>query len=75
MVSDSLARLGETRAALEALRPLAERLDCTRMLYPHPAFGPLNLYQWLAFMGVHQSRHRRQIEALKETLDASAATS
>jgi uncharacterized damage-inducible protein DinB len=72
-VSDSLARLEESRAALEALRPLVERLDCTRMLYPHPAFGPLNLYQWLAFIGVHQSRHRRQIEAIRETLNAPAA--
>jgi uncharacterized damage-inducible protein DinB len=71
-VSDSLARLEEARAALDALRPLAERLDCTRMLYPHPAFGPLNLYQWLAFVGIHQSRHRQQIEAVRETLNAPA---
>lgn len=69
-IADSLARLEEARAKLDELRPLAERLDCTRMLYPHPAFGPLNLYQWLAFMGVHQSRHRRQIEALKEASSA-----
>ncbi len=73
-IADSLARLDESRAALETLRPAVERLECTQMLYPHPAFGPLNLYQWLAFMGVHQSRHRRQIEALKETLDAAATT-
>ncbi len=71
-VADSRARLEETRAALDSLRPLVERLDCTRMLYPHPAFGPLNIYQWLAFIGVHQSRHRQQIEALKETLNAPA---
>ena len=43
------------------------------MLYPHPTFGPLNLYQWLAFVGIHQSRHRRQIEAAKETLNAAPA--
>jgi hypothetical protein len=73
-IPDSLARLDESRAALEALRPVVERLDCTRMVYPHPAFGPLNLYQWLAFIGVHQSRHRRQIEAVRETLNAPAAT-
>ena len=73
-VADSLARLAETRDRLENLRPLVERLDCARMLYPHPAFGPLNLYQWLAFVGVHQSRHRRQIEAVKESLNAAATT-
>ena len=74
-IADSLARLGETRATLDQLRPLVERLDCTRMLYPHPAFGPLNLYQWLAFVGIHQSRHRRQIEAVRETLNAASAES
>ncbi len=74
-IADSLARLDEARATLDSLRPLVERLDCTRMRYPHPAFGPLDLYQWLAFIGVHQSRHRRQIEAVKETLNAPAATS
>ena len=70
-IADSLVRLAETRRKLDELRPLVERLDCTRMLYPHPAFGPLDLYQWLAFVGVHQSRHRRQIEAVKETLNAA----
>ena len=70
-LTDSIARLNQTRDALNELRPLIERLDCTQMLYPHPAFGPLNLYQWLAFMGLHQSRHRRQIEALRETMNAA----
>ena len=68
-VADSLSRLNSSRDTLNQLRPVIERMDCTQMRYPHPAFGPLNLYQWLAFMGVHQSRHRRQIETLKETLN------
>jgi DinB family protein len=28
---------------------------------PHPIFGPLNLYQWAAFIGGHEARHTAQI--------------
>lgn len=63
-VADSLARLKESRAAFEALRPRIERADLSAATYPHPAFGPLNLYQWLAFVGIHEERHLNQIERL-----------
>ena len=63
-LSDSLARLKESRAALAALRPRIERADCAAATYPHPALGPLNLYQWLAFIGLHEQRHLAQIERL-----------
>ena len=65
-VADSLARLRESRAAFEALRPRVERADLSAATYPHPAFGPLNFYQWLAFIGVHEQRHLNQIERLLE---------
>jgi uncharacterized damage-inducible protein DinB len=63
-VADSLARLNESRAELEALRPGFERADLSDKLYPHPAFGPLNAYQWLAFIGIHEARHLGQIERM-----------
>ncbi|MCA1614425.1 MAG: DinB family protein [Acidobacteria bacterium] len=63
-VADSLAGLAESRAGLEALRPRFERADLSAQLFPHPAFGPLNLYQWLAFIGIHEARHLHQIERL-----------
>ena len=63
-LADSLAGLRETRAAIQQLRPRLEAVDGTLAQYPHPAFGPLNLYQWLAFIGVHEARHLRQIERL-----------
>ncbi|MGV3488820.1 MAG: DinB family protein [Tuberibacillus sp.] len=34
----------------------------------HPVFGPLNLYQWVEFIGMHEKRHLNQIEELKEQL-------
>ena len=67
-LADSLARLSESRAALHALRPRVERADGRAIRFPHPAWGPLDLYQWLLFVGAHEDRHLAQIEALKETM-------
>jgi hypothetical protein len=67
-LTDSLARLRETRAALHALRPRLERADGRAQHFPHPAWGPLDLYQWLLLVGYHEDRHLAQLEALKETM-------
>ena len=64
-LADSLTRLRESRAALERLRPRIEALDLAAYRFPHPVFGPLDLYQWLVVLGLHEERHRRQIESLK----------
>ena len=62
-LSEGLARLAASRAALVTLRPLFDLADYSRRL-PHPAFGPLNAAQWLAFIGMHEERHLRQIERI-----------
>jgi hypothetical protein len=62
-LAEGLARLKESRAALAALRPRFESADYSRR-FPHPAFGPLNAAQWLAFIGMHEERHLRQIERI-----------
>ena len=67
-LADSLASLADSRAAVHALRPRVERVDGTLARFPHPAWGPLDLYQWLAFLGLHEQRHLAQIEALKEMM-------
>lgn len=72
-VADSLARMRESRAALHGLRPQLEQVDGAALQYPHPAFGPLNLYQWLAFIGAHEDRHLKQIETLMQSPDFAAS--
>ncbi|MBV8857160.1 MAG: DinB family protein [Acidobacteria bacterium] len=67
-LADSLARLKDSRAALHSLRPRVERADGRALRFPHPAWGPLDLYQWLLFVGAHEDRHLAQIEALKQTM-------
>jgi uncharacterized damage-inducible protein DinB len=69
-LADSLAALEGSRSALHALRPRIERADGHALRFPHPAWGPLNLYQWLLFVAAHESRHLAQIEALKEMMNA-----
>lgn len=63
--SESLARLEESRAALHSLLPRIEKVNGSSVIYPHPAAGPINLYQWLLFVGAHEDRHLGQIEAVK----------
>lgn len=70
-VSASLARLNESSAAIRGMRARFEHLDCRALRFPHPAFGPLDLYEWLAFVAAHESRHTSQIEKLKEELPAA----
>lgn len=62
--ADLLVRMRSSREELHSLRPRIETIDLSTITYPHPVFGALNFYQWLAFIGVHEERHLRQAEAL-----------
>ncbi|MDT4897565.1 MAG: hypothetical protein QOH25_2642 [Acidobacteriota bacterium] len=63
-LASSLAKMRRSREELRALRPRIEATDLSTVTYPHPAFGPLNFYQWLAFIGIHEARHLRQAESV-----------
>lgn len=36
--------------------------------FPHPAFGQVNLKQWIPFIGLHEKRHLDQINDIKNQL-------
>jgi hypothetical protein len=65
-LEESITRMGEARAKI--LQPLDElcKYDVCSLVYPHPALGPINAYQWLLVMGGHELRHRNQINRIKE---------
>jgi hypothetical protein len=63
-LDDLLARMRGSREALRALQPRIEATDLSAFTYPHPAFGPLDFYQWLALIGLHEERHLVQIESV-----------
>ncbi len=64
-LGDSIVRMTETRTKL--LEPLPElcKYDVAELVFPHPALGPINTYQWLLVMGGHEARHRKQIDRVK----------
>lgn len=63
-LSEFLKKLRSTRTELLAMRPKFEQLDLSEIRFPHPAFGPLDLYEWLALIVTHESRHLNQIERI-----------
>ena len=36
----------------------------TKAVYPHPWFGPMDAFQWLALASMHMGIHRKQIAAI-----------
>ena len=72
-IGDSIVRLRQTREELRSLQARLESLDLSEATSPHPAFGPLNAYHWLAFVGLHEGRHLAQIERVMASVGFPAA--
>ncbi len=64
-VEDSLAKMRDSLAGFAEIRSRLEAVDLSEQVFPHPAFGPLNAYQWMILLGEHEDRHREQIERVK----------
>lgn len=65
-IAESLAKMQETRVALENLRPLFESVECSDFRFPHPFMGELTAHEWLVLIGGHEARHQQQIANLIE---------
>jgi hypothetical protein len=63
-LSEALERLQDSGAAKHAMRHDLEQLDFSAHTFPHPYFGPLNAGEWLVMLGLHENRHRTQIEGI-----------
>ncbi len=63
-IQESLAKLQGSRADLLSMQSRIEDRDLSQTTFPHFVFGQLNIYQWLAFIGAHETRHRKQIELI-----------
>ncbi|WP_084780353.1 DinB family protein [Bacillus massilinigeriensis] len=67
-LSDVKEKLAQSRRDFtEVVRGADESLLNERAI-PHPVFGSLNLNQWISFIGLHEKRHLKQIEEIKEKL-------
>lgn len=65
---DAEAALAETRRALDAVLRDGDGLALGEVRATHLRFGELDLYQWLEFIALHERRHARQLERLREAL-------
>jgi uncharacterized damage-inducible protein DinB len=63
-LNELLEKIRSSRNELVALRPKFDALELSELKFPHPAFGPLDLYEWLAFIVMHESRHLNQIDRI-----------
>jgi uncharacterized damage-inducible protein DinB len=68
------ASLEKTRAALRAGVLPGDGLALSEVIQPHPVLGPINLYQWLLFVGSHEVRHTGQVREIAAELKAGANT-
>jgi uncharacterized damage-inducible protein DinB len=66
-VEDSLAKMRTSLAGFAEIQSRLEAVDLSEKMFPHPALGPINAYQWMVLLGEHEDRHRGQIERLKAT--------
>ena len=66
------AALESARDALRSAVCMSEGLALGEVVLPHPVLGPLNLYQWIAFVGGHQARHAAQVLELRDLLSEMA---
>ena len=65
---DALKSLDQARAGFKAMLRNADGVDLTKVVAPHPLFGPLNGYQWIAFTAAHMARHADQIREIAREL-------
>ena len=63
-IEQSLAILAKTRMELKKLRSRIEVVDSSGERFPHPVFGLLNPYEWLAVINLHEFKHLLQIKRI-----------
>lgn len=71
--ADAEAGLAATRTALDGLLAAADGLALGEVRANHMRFGDLDMYQWLEFVALHERRHARQLERLRDALAAAPA--
>ena len=60
--------LASSRATMRDAVLAGDGLPLAGAVVPHPIFGPLNTYEWIAFVGGHDLRHSDQIREAAEQL-------
>ncbi len=59
-----LKKMDESRSELIKLLKEFSKYDMAGIEFPHPAYGRMNMLQWIIFIGKHELRHFKQIKLL-----------
>ena len=54
----------ETRRSLLEQLHAADGLALSSVIHPHPFLGPLDLYEWVYFVALHERRHTAQVREI-----------
>ncbi|KHE68851.1 DinB family protein [Halobacillus sp. BBL2006] len=68
-LEDAKEGLKKTREATLFLVHNKETETLKNRVFPHPAFGEMNLAQWIEFIGWHELRHLEQMKEVKAKLN------
>ena len=68
------AALEQSRETLRAAFLAGDGLALSQVIQPHPALGPINLYQWMLFVGSHETRHTGQVREIAAELHTVSNT-
>src|SRR5260221_4491316 len=66
------AALERSRAILRAAIVSGDGLALGEVVQPHPALGPIDLYQWALFEGSHEARHTGQVREIATQLNVGS---
>ncbi|MCP4217269.1 MAG: DinB family protein, partial [bacterium] len=54
--------LKQSRSEFRKFLPGTDAYNLAELVFPHPAYGKLNFYQWILFLGKHEERHLNQMK-------------
>ena len=64
-VDEAWRHLEDAHATARNAVASTEGLAIGGLTHAHPSFGPINLYQWVIFIGAHELRHALQIREIE----------
>jgi uncharacterized damage-inducible protein DinB len=67
--------LEQAREDLRSTFLSGDGLALAEIIQPHPVLGPINLYQWMLFVGSHEARHTGQIREIAGALQQDSTAS
>ncbi|TGB03861.1 DinB family protein [Halobacillus salinus] len=67
-IQDAKDGLEKTREATLFLVHNKDKETLENRAFPHPAFGDMNLEQWVEFIGWHELRHLDQMKEVKQAI-------